>query len=61
MSVQAIIGMVRALNGLLEKNTPQGISLIKPGTPLYQGDVLTLLSGEAYIQFIKGFPEACLR
>ncbi len=59
MSVQAIIGMVRALNGLLEKNTPQGeISLIKPGTPLYQGDVLTLLSGEAYIQFIKGFPEA---
>ncbi|MCL9685814.1 Ig-like domain-containing protein, partial [Legionella maioricensis] len=59
MSIQAIIGVVRSLSGLLEKINPQGeIHLIKSGAPLHQGDVLTLLSGEAYIQFINGFPEA---
>lgn len=59
MSIQAIIGVVRSLSGLLEKINPQGeVHLIKSGAPLHQGDILTLLSGEAYIQFINGFPEA---
>ncbi|BCA94497.1 hypothetical protein TUM19329_08580 [Legionella antarctica] len=59
MSILAIIGVVRSLSGLLEKVNPQGgIQLIKSGAPIHQGDVLTLLSGEAYIQFINGFPEA---
>ncbi|WP_018576483.1 VCBS domain-containing protein, partial [Legionella shakespearei] len=59
MSTQTIIGVVRALNGLLEKVSAQGEThLVKSGAPLHQGDMLTLLSGEAYVQFINGFPEA---
>ncbi|MGX6636918.1 enhanced entry virulence factor RtxA, partial [Legionella pneumophila] len=50
---------MRAVNGLLEKVNVQGqASLVKSGARLEEGDVLTLLSGEAYIQFINGFPEA---
>ncbi|WP_230305220.1 enhanced entry virulence factor RtxA, partial [Legionella pneumophila] len=50
---------MRAVNGLLEKVNAQGhASLVKSGARLEEGDVLTLLSGEAYIQFIHGFPEA---
>jgi VCBS repeat-containing protein len=59
MLSQTIVGVVRALNGLLEKTSVNGeVHLVKSGAPLHDGDVLTLLSGEAYIQFIKGFPEA---
>jgi hypothetical protein len=59
MLTQAVIGAVKALNGLLEKVDSHGEAhLVKSGAPLHQGDVLTLLSGEAYIQFINGFPEA---
>ncbi|AMV13400.1 Leukotoxin [Legionella pneumophila] len=59
MLVESVIGIVRAVNGLLEKVNAQGqASLVKSGARLQEGDVLTLLSGEAYIQFIHGFPEA---
>ncbi|WP_278043616.1 enhanced entry virulence factor RtxA [Legionella pneumophila] len=59
MLVESVIGIVRAVNGLLEKVNAQGqASLVKSGARLEEGDVLTLLSGEAYIQFIHGFPEA---
>ncbi|HAT2067164.1 TPA: flagellar hook-length control protein FliK, partial [Legionella pneumophila] len=59
MLVESVIGIVRAVNGLLEKVNTQGqASLVKSGARLQEGDVLTLLSGEAYIQFIHGFPEA---
>ncbi|MGL6029307.1 MAG: hypothetical protein ACRC0B_04220, partial [Legionella sp.] len=59
MSIQTMIGVVKALNGVLDKVNSLGEShLVKIGTPLYQGDVLTLLSGEAYIQMLNGFPEA---
>ncbi|WP_220029540.1 enhanced entry virulence factor RtxA [Legionella pneumophila] len=59
MLAESVIGIVRAVNGLLEKVNVQGqASLVKSGARLEEGDVLTLLSGEAYIQFINGFPEA---
>ncbi|MGX6643053.1 enhanced entry virulence factor RtxA, partial [Legionella pneumophila] len=59
MLAESVIGIVRAVNGLLEKVNVQGqASLVKSGARLEEGDVLTLLSGEAYIQFIHGFPEA---
>ncbi|WP_412755304.1 enhanced entry virulence factor RtxA, partial [Legionella pneumophila] len=59
MLAESVIGIVRAVNGLLEKVNAQGqASLVKSGARLQEGDVLTLLSGEAYIQFIHGFPEA---
>ncbi|HAT8643147.1 TPA: flagellar hook-length control protein FliK, partial [Legionella pneumophila subsp. pneumophila] len=59
MLVESVIGIVRAVNGLLEKVNAQGqASIVKSGARLQEGDVLTLLSGEAYIQFIHGFPEA---
>ncbi|HHM0738985.1 TPA: enhanced entry virulence factor RtxA, partial [Legionella pneumophila] len=59
MLVESVIGIVRAVNGLLEKVNAQGqASLVKSGARLEEGDVLTLLSGQAYIQFIHGFPEA---
>ncbi|MBL7480416.1 tandem-95 repeat protein [Legionella bononiensis] len=59
MLTQAVIGVVRALNGILEKVNAHGEAhIVKSGAPLHQGDILTLLSGEAYIQFIQGFPEA---
>ncbi|WP_035891238.1 VCBS domain-containing protein, partial [Legionella norrlandica] len=59
MLIESIIGIVRAVNGLLEKVNAQGeAKLVKAGAQLQEGDILTLLSGEAYIQFIKGFPEA---
>ncbi|CZH40657.1 Leukotoxin [Legionella pneumophila] len=59
MLAESVIGIVRAVNGLLEKVNAQGqASIVKSGARLEEGDVLTLLSGEAYIQFIHGFPEA---
>ncbi|HAU2256725.1 TPA: flagellar hook-length control protein FliK, partial [Legionella pneumophila] len=59
MLAESVIGIVRAVNGLLEKVNAQGqASIVKSGARLQEGDVLTLLSGEAYIQFIHGFPEA---
>src|SRR5689334_15593831 len=59
MSIQSMIGVVKVLSGLLEKISQDGsVHFVKAGAPLHQGDVLTLLSGEAYIQFIKGFPES---
>ena len=59
MSTPVIVGMVRVVNGLLEKINSHGEAhLVKPGAPLHQGDILTLLSGEAYIQFVNGFPQA---
>ncbi len=61
MSVQTVIGVVRVLNGLLEKISAEGdVHLVKPGAKLHQGDILTLLSGDAYIQFIKGSPKRYL-
>ncbi|WP_298628295.1 VCBS domain-containing protein, partial [uncultured Legionella sp.] len=58
MLMQAVVGVVRALNGILEKvNSAGEAHLVKTGAPLHQGDVLTLLSGKAYVQFINGFPE----
>ncbi|HHU0102278.1 TPA: enhanced entry virulence factor RtxA, partial [Legionella pneumophila] len=59
MLAESVIGIVRAVNGLLEKVNAEGqASIVKSGARLQEGDVLTLLSGEAYIQFIHGFPEA---
>lgn len=55
----SIIGVVRSFNGLLEKVDSEGMAhLVKSGAPLQQGDVLTLLSGNAYVQSLNGFPEA---
>ncbi|WP_298628298.1 Ig-like domain-containing protein [uncultured Legionella sp.] len=59
MLAQTVIGVVKTLNGLLEKvNSAGEAHFVKSGAPLHQGDMLTLLSGEAYVQFINGFPEA---
>ncbi|KTD66175.1 structural toxin protein RtxA [Legionella spiritensis] len=59
MVVPSLSGVVQGLEGILIKNTRDGGNEVaKLGTPVHQGDILTLLSGNAYIHMLEGFPEA---
>ncbi|QBR83915.1 VWA domain-containing protein [Legionella israelensis] len=50
-------GQVAAVNGLLLRKTINGeISIAKQGALLNDGDILTLITGNAYAKFLNGFP-----
>ncbi|QDP72987.1 VWA domain-containing protein [Legionella israelensis] len=50
-------GQVAAVNGLLlRKNINGEISIAKQGALLNDGDILTLITGNAYAKFLNGFP-----
>ncbi|TAL61245.1 MAG: hypothetical protein EPN84_08265, partial [Legionella sp.] len=59
MLIQALVGVVEQVSGVVAHTKPNGeVSLAKQGTQIREGDYLTLLSGEAYIHMIEGFPQA---
>ena len=59
MNIQLLMGIVDKVNGLLTQTKSNGeINIVKAGATIEKGDYLTLLSGEAYVHFIEGFPLA---